>query len=177
MMDMNKIKTFRIISIVLFIPAVASFILWLTGSLDIKIMAVINWIIFSAEFVIFIIIMKNRIRMSQVSVIIPKGLSEEKFIGANKDIFPNFLVPTNTHRDCIFRISLRIKEFKKYPLFYIIRKCERDTRIQELNKDIKLYPDIIHIFDVAIYSKEKLNFKFNEDVIIKKLLIEELYMV
>lgn len=173
---MKKIKILRIIAIGLFIPAIVSFILWLTGRLDIKIMAAINWMVFLAEFIIFLIIMKTTIRMSQTNVIIPKCSCEEKMVVAETNIFPKFLVPTNTHRDCIFRISLQIKEFKKHPLFYMIRTCEKDTCIQELNKDIKLDPCTIHVFEVAIDSKEKLNFKFNEDVIIQKLLVEELYM-
>ena len=173
---MDKIKILRIIAVVIFAPVVISFILWLVGLLDIKIMVIINWIVFSAEFIIFLIIMKNRTIMGQANVIIPKAFYEEKTIIAETNIFPNFLIPTNTHRDCIFRISLQIKEFKKHPLFYIIRKCEKDTCIQELNKKIKLDPGLVHIFEVTIDSKEKLNFKFNEDVIIQKLLIEELYI-
>ena len=173
---MNKIKLLRIISIGLFIPAVGSIILWLIGLLDIKIMGAINWVIFLVEFTIFLFVMKTSIRTSQASVIIPKDFCEEKAIKAETDIFPNFLVPTNTHKGCIFRISLQIKEFKKCPLFYMVRKSERDTTIQELNKNIELDPLSVHVFEVAIDSKEKLNFKFNEDVIIQKLLIEELYI-
>lgn len=173
---MNKIKLLRVISIALFIPAVGSTILWLIGLLDIKIMATINWTIFLAESTIFLFVIQTSIRASQSNVIIPKGFCEEKVIKAETDIFPDFLVPTNTHKGCIFRISLQIKEFKKYPLFYMIRKCERDTCTQELNKDIKLDPGSVHIFEVVIDSNEKLSFKFNEDVIIKKLLIEELYI-
>lgn len=160
----------------LFTPAFISFILWLTGRLDIKIMAAINWMVFLAEFIIILIIMKTTIRASQANVIIPKGSCEEKIIKAETNIFPNFLVPTNTNRGCIFRISLQIKEPKKYPLFYMIRTCEKETCVQELNKDIRLDPGHVHMFEVAIISKEKLNFKFSEDVIIQKLLIEELYI-
>jgi hypothetical protein len=175
---MNKVTILRIISIGAFIPAAISFILWQAGSLDIKTMAIINWIAFLVEFTAFLFVMKmkNSIRISQANVIIPKGSYEEKTIKAETNIFPNFLVPTNTYRNCIFRISLQIKEFEKHPLFYIIRKCERDTCTQELNKNIRLDPGPVHVFDIAIDSKEKLNFKFNEDVIIQKILIEELYM-
>ena len=162
---MNKIKILRIVAIGIFILAILSLIF------------VINWIVFLAEFIIFLIIMNATIRESQANVIIPKGYCEEKTIKAETDIFPDFLMPTNTHRDCIFRISLQIKESKKYPLFYIIRICEKDTCIQELNEKIKLDPGLIHVFEVSIDSKEKLNFKFSEDVTIQKLLIEELYIV
>ena len=171
---MNEIKILRITAIGLFILALASFILWLNGLLDIKTMVIINWITFSTELLIFLIVMKTSIRPG--NVIIPKGYCEEKAIKAELDIFPNFLVPTNIYRDCIFRISLQIKEFKKHPLFYIIRICEKDICIQELNNKIKLDPGLVHIFDVVINSKERLNFKFSEDVIIQKLLIEELYV-
>lgn len=174
---MDKIKL-RIISIGASIPAVVSFILWLTGSLDIKIMAIVSWIVFIIEFIILLIVMRSlhSIRKSDANVIIPKGYCEDKTITAETNIFPKFLVPTNIHRDCIFRISLQIKEFKKHPLFYIIRRCEKDTCIQELNTKIKLDPGLVHIFEVTIDSQEKLNFKFSEDVIIQKLLIEELYI-
>lgn len=173
---MDKIKILRIISVVLFIPAVGSFILWLIGSLDIKIMAAVNWVVFTAELIIFLFVIKTSIMVSRSNVIIPKGLCEEKMVMAEANIFPDFLVPTNTRKDCIFRISLQIKEFKKYPLFYIVRKCEKDTCNQELNKNVKLDSGLMHVFEVAIDSKEKLNFKFNEDVVIHKLLVEELYI-
>lgn len=173
---MNKITILRIISIVLFIPAIGSFILWWVGMLDIKIMAVVNWVVFTAEFIIFLFVAKTSIMISRANVIIPKGSCEEKMIVAETNIFPDFFVPTNTLQDCIFRVSLQIKEFKKYPLFYIIRKCEKDTCIQELNENIKLDPGLVHTFEVNIDSKEKLNFKFNQDVIVQKLLIEELYI-
>ena len=172
---MNKIKTIRIVSIILFIPAILSVILWLIGLLDIKIMAIINWMVFLVEFIIFLIISKTSIGISQANVIIPKELCEEKTIIADTNIFPNFLMPTNINRDCIFRISLQIKGFKKYPLFYIIRTCEKETCVQELNKKIKLDTGFVHIFEVYVYCKEKLNFKFSEDVTVQKLLIEELY--
>lgn len=172
---MNKIKTLRIVSIILFVPAISSVILWLIGLLDIKIMAIINWMVFLVEFIIFLIISKTSISISQTNVIIPKELCEEKTIIADTNIFPNFLMPTNINRDCIFRISLQIKGFKKYPLFYIIRTCEKETCVQELNKKIKLDTGFVHIFEVYVYCKEKLNFKFSEDVTVQKLLIEELY--
>ena len=172
---MNKIEILGIISIALFIPAAGSIILWLTGKLDVKIMATVNWVVFTTEFIIFLSAMKT-LRLSQANVIIPKGFYEEKMVLAETNIFPDFLIPTNIHRDCIFRVSLQIKEFKKYPLFYMIRICEKDTYTQELNKDIKLDPGLVHIFNVTIGKKEKLNFKFNEDIIIQKLLIEELYI-
>lgn len=171
------IKILRIISIVLFMPAIGVFILWLTGKIDIKIFVVVNWMVFLAELIILLYVNKNSIRTTQASVIIPKGSYDEKTIKAEIDIFSNFLVPTNINRDCIFRISLQIKEFKNYPSFYMVRTCERDTCIQELNKNIKLDPGLVHIFEVVINCKEKLNFKFNEDVIIQKLLIEELYII
>ena len=79
---MKKIKILRIISVVLFVPAFISFVLWLTGSLDIKIMAAINWMVFLAEFIIFLFVMKTSIRTSQTNVIIPKGFCEEKIIKA-----------------------------------------------------------------------------------------------
>ena len=173
---MNKIKILRIISTVLFIPAVGSFILWWVGMLDIKIMTVVNWVVFTAEFIIFLFVIKTSTMMGHANVVIPKGFCEEKTVIAEENIFPDFLVPTNTRKGCIFRVSLQIKEFKKYPLFYMIRICEKDTCIQELNKDIKLDPGLTHIFEVVIDSKEKLNFKFSEDVVIQKLLIEELYI-
>lgn len=174
---MNKIKILRIISILLFIPAPISFISWMVGLLDIKIMAIINWIVFTSEFIIFLLATKNSIMLNRANVIIPKGFCEEKMVVAETNIFPDFLIPTNINRDCVFRVSLQIKEFEKYPLFYIIRKCEKNICIQELNKNIRLDPVSVHIFEVIIDRKERLNFKFNEDVIIQKLLIEELYLV
>lgn len=172
---MDKNKKLAIISVILFIPMVISLILWMAGLLDLKIFAAFNWVIFLAEFAIFLFISKNSITTRRSNVIIPKGVCEEMAIKAETNIFPQFLVPTNIYKECVFRISLQTKEFKKYPLFYMIRVCEKDTCIQELNKDIKLVPGKVHTFDVIIDCKEKLNFKFNEDVIVQKLLIEELY--
>lgn len=175
---MDIIKKLRILSLGLFLPATVSLILWLAGKLDIKIMAAINWMVFLAESIIFFFVMKNSINVSNANVVIPKGFCEDKSIIAETDIFPNFLKPTNISRDCIFRISLQIKSFNnKYPLFYMVRKCEKDTCIQELNKNIKLDPETVHIFEVVINRKEILNFKFNEDVAVRRLYIEELYIV
>ncbi len=173
---MNKIKILRIISLGLSIPAIASFILWWVGSLDIKIMATINWIVFTVEFILFLFVTKSS-RTNYTGVIIPKGSCEEKKIMAGTNIFPDFLVSTNIGKDCTFRINLQIKEFKKFPLFYLVRSYENDIFSQELNKDIKLDTGMVHIFEVVINCKEKLNFKFDEDVIIQKLYIEELYNV
>lgn len=176
---MNKIKILRIISVGLFIPFVVSTILMIIGLLDIKIMAIISWMVFvfMVEFIIFLIISKNHINISNTNVIIPKGLCENKIIMAETSIFQDLIGPTNPRRDCIFRISLQLKEFKRYPSFYIVRICEKDIYVQELNKDIRLDPGLIHIFDVTINRKEKLNFKFNENVTILKLLIEEIYVI
>lgn len=164
-----------IISTGLCIIALISYILWWEGLIDVKIMVAISWVASSVGFITFLFLMNNS-TINRTSVIIPKGLYEEKTIKAETEIFPNFLVPTNTNRNCIFRISLQIKEFKKHPLFYIIRKHEMDIHAQELNKDIKLDPGSTHMFDIVIGSNEKLNFKFSEDVTIQKLLVEEIYI-
>ncbi len=173
---MNKIKILRIISIVLFIPVIGSFILWWVGRLDIKIMAAVNWVVFTIEFIMFLFVTKTFTMMGHTNVVIPKGFYEEKMVVAETNIFPDFLVPTNTRKGCTFRISLQIRELKNYPLFYMIRICEKESCIQELNKNIILDPGFVHVFEVIIDRKEKLNFKFSEDVIIQKLLVEELYI-
>lgn len=170
----NKTKMLAI-SIGSLIIAFISYLLWMEGFIDIKIMGIINWIAGSIGLMALLFLVNNS-TMKQTSVIIQKGHYDEKIIKAETEIFPNFLVPTNTHRNCIFRIKLQMKEFKKHPLFYIIRKCEMNTCAQELNKDIKLDPGFTHVFDVFIKSNEKLNFKFNEDVTIKELLVEEVYI-
>lgn len=172
---MNRIKILRIVSTILVIPAVVTFILWSTGKLDAEIMAIINWIVFLGEFIILLYVMKV-MRFGQTNVVIPKGSCEEKTIVAETHIFPKFLKPTNTYKNCIFRVCIQIKEFKRYPLFYIIRKYKKDTCIQELNSKIKLDPGLTHIFEMIIDSQEELNFKFNEDVTIHKLVVEELYI-
>jgi len=157
------------------IIALISYILWWEGLIDTKIMVAISWVASSAGFITFLFLM-NHSTVSRTNVIIPKGHYDEKIIKAETDIFPSFLVPTNTYKNCRFRISLQIKEFKKYPLFYLIRKHGLNTIAQELNKDIKLDPGSIHMFDVAIHRNEELNFKFSEDVTIQKLLVEEIYI-
>lgn len=174
---MIKTRTLRIISIGLMIPAAGSLALWLSGLLNIIYMAIINWIVFLAEFVIFIIAIKTSINDRYANVIIPRASCEERYIRAETNIFSNFLIPINPRRDCIYRIQLQLKDFKNYPKFSMIRKCEKDECIHELNKDIELDTEFVHVFEVAINRKERLNFKFSEDVTIKYLLIEELYMV
>jgi hypothetical protein len=173
---MSDKKNLMTISIILWIIAVISFISWMKGLLDIEIVLTISWIASSVALITFLFI-TDKIPISQSNVIIPKGYYEEKAFKADTNIFPNFLVPTNTNRNCIFRINLQIKEFTKHPLlFYIVRKREADIRTQELNKDIKIDPGQVHTFDIAIGNREKLNFKFNEDVTIQKLMVEEIYI-
>jgi hypothetical protein len=85
----NKITILRIISIGALMPATISFILWRVGSLDIKTMAIINWIAFLAEFTVFLFVMKikNPIITSHSNVVIQKGSYDEKTVKAETNIF------------------------------------------------------------------------------------------
>lgn len=171
---MDKIIILKIISFILLIPSVGSIVLWLSGAINIIYLAIINWIIFIADSIIFLIILKHS-NESNANLIIPKASCDEKTIPAETNIFSRYLIPTNPRRDCIFRVSLQLKDFKNPLIFSMIRMCEKDILIQELNKNIILDLEFIHKFEVNINRKEKLNFKFNKDVTIKSLLIEELY--
>lgn len=58
-LDMDKIIILKIISLMLLIPSVGSIVLWVSGMINIIYVAIINWIIFVADSIIFLIILKH----------------------------------------------------------------------------------------------------------------------
>lgn len=109
-----------------------------------------------------------------IKVIIPKAHIDDKFIAANSDVFKKNIVPTNPVRRCIFRISMEINASIEQLGISAIRF--RDSKIIEnvITKDLRARE--AYIIDTTVLPNETINFKFDKDIDIKKLFIDELYV-
>lgn len=181
---MNKIHILRMLSFFIFLLLPISIILWIVDIIDIEHMLIINWTILLTEVILILTIVNITIRsirnrdtgdISDNIVKISKGSFSEKKIRADTEIFLDDIGPTSPFRNCVFRIKLELKEFIGIPLFYIIRKCERNTCEQIANDDILLDTGKVHIFDIIVDQEEKLNFKFDKNVIVKSFSVIEFY--
>lgn len=181
---MNKIRILRMLSFFIFLLLPVVIILWIFDIINLEQMLIFNWIILITEIVLILTIINITIMsiynkdvedISDNIVKISKGSLSEKKIRADTEIFLNDIRPTSPFRNCVFRIKLEMKEFIETPLFYIIRKCEQKTCEQIANNNVLLGTGKIHIFDIIVNQKEKLNFKFDKNVIIKSFSVIEFY--
>lgn len=174
-----RFKKFYIASTIAFIPSIIAVILWSSGMLDIRYLIAINLFSFLIEFAIFIIFINMVMRQAneRSTIAIPKVSMHEKHLPAGKEIFEKYIVPVNPHNDCVFRVKVELKEDTPKIKITIIRKCQKGTCEDVLNNNISLDVGKVHIFDIEIDRKEKLNFKFDKDVTIKSFSIEEFYIV
>lgn len=109
-----------------------------------------------------------------IKVIIPKAHIDNKLIVANSDVFKKNIVPTNPVRRCVFRISMEINASIEQLGISAIRF--RDSKIIEnvITKDMAARE--AYIIDTTVLPNETVNFKFDKDIDIKNLLIDELYI-
>jgi hypothetical protein len=107
-------------------------------------------------------------------VIIPKAHIDNRFILANSDVFKKNIVPTNPFRRCIFRIYMEINSSIEQLGISAIRL--RDSRITENTVIKNLRAKEAYIIDTVISPNETINFKFDKDIDIKKMLIDEFYV-
>lgn len=177
-----SIKIIRILSLIIWIPALISYILFSFGKLELGYMIAINLIAVVLEAVLFIIVTKmiaKHIGITTNGVIIPKGKFDNKCIVANSDILSKNIRSIHPWKDGIFRIVMELElepDRENRPLkFYIIRRCHVDTCEQEI-EIVQSSSTKIHIFDTSIDPKELINFKFSRDTMVKSFTVDELYV-
>jgi hypothetical protein len=109
-----------------------------------------------------------------VRVIIPKANIDNKLVLANSDVFKKNIVPTNPLRMCVFRISMEINSSIEQLGISAVRF--RDSKIIENVIKKNLVAKEAYVIDTAVLPNETINFKFDKDIDIKKMLIDELYI-
>lgn len=109
-----------------------------------------------------------------VKTIIPKANVNNKFILANSDVFNKNIIPTNPLRRCVFRISMEINSSIEQLGVSVIRFRESKTVENKIQKNFVANES--YIIDTVVLPDETLNFKFDKDIDIKKMLVDELYI-
>ena len=182
--NMDGYVRMRIVALSLLVITVGAEIAETSGKITIWQLLVVNIasIIIMATLVIFMLyrirkMMKNG-RMSTdlqgTKVIIPKDHVDNKFILANSDVFKKNIVPTNPLRRCVFRISMEINSSIEQLGISAIRI--RDSKITENTIRKNLIAKEAYVIDTAVSPNETINFKFDKDIDIKKMLIDEFYV-
>lgn len=111
---------------------------------------------------------------SEVKVVIPKVRIDDTFLKANSELLKNKIFSTNPFRSSIFRISMEINNSIEQLVLYAVRSRESETWENSIKKRVEAKET--YIIDTIVGPNESLNFKFDNDIDIKKLLIDELYM-
>lgn len=107
------------------------------------------------------------------TVSIPKFQIENMSLSANSDLLKKSITPTSPFRACIFRIYMEITNSAEQLNISAIRLIE-STIIEDVIK-IKSVLEGMYIIDTIVGPRESINFKFDKNIFIKRLKIEELY--
>lgn len=110
----------------------------------------------------------------EVKVVIPRAHIDNTLIHANSDILKKNIIPTNPFRWCVIRISMEINESIEQLGISAVRL--QDYKIIESTIKKKLMAQLVYTIDTVVGPDETLNFKFDKDIDVKKLLIDELYI-
>ena len=152
------------------------------GKLSLIYMLIINISIIIGEAILVLLmvrrVIKNKIMSGGLSsnVLIPKGKFSDKQILADTFIFNEPIISTNPMRKSVFRICIELAEKLIEPLeLSIVKTFERKTSEQKLDAT-HYFVEGIHILNINVYPKEKLNFKFNKNIKAKLFSVDELYI-
>ena len=110
----------------------------------------------------------------EVKVVVPKAQIDNKLILANSDILKKNIVPTSPFRSCIIRISMEINNSIEQLGISVVRLREYKTVENTIKR--KFNAEGLYTIDTVARPDETINFKFDHDVDIKKLMIDELYI-
>lgn len=110
----------------------------------------------------------------EVKVVIPKVRIDDKFLRANSELLKKNIISTNPFRTCIFRISMEINNSIEQLGMSAVRL--RESRIVENTIKKSIVAKETYVIDTVVGPNEKLNFKFDNDIDIIKLFIDELYV-
>jgi hypothetical protein len=182
--NMDRYTGMRIVVLSLLVITVGAEIAETSGKITIWQLLVVNMVSI-AIMVTLIIFMLYRVRkmmkggrmpknLIDAKVIIPKAHVDNKVIVANSDVFKKNIVPTNPLRRCVFRISMEINSSIEQLGISAIRI--RDSKITENTIRKNLIAKEAYVIDTAVSPNETINFKFDKDIDIKKMLIDEFYV-
>ncbi len=110
----------------------------------------------------------------QARVVIPRARIGYGFLRANADLLKNNIVPTNPFRACILRISMEISDSIEQLGISAMRL--RECKIIENTTKMTFYAYSKCTIDTLVFPNETVNFKFDNDIHIVDLLIDELYI-
>ena len=112
--------------------------------------------------------------MPEVKVVIPKANIGSKLILANSDVLKKNIVPTSPFRGCVIRISMEINNSIEQLGISVIRM--RDYKTVENTIKRKFNAKGLYTIDTIARPDETINFKFDHDIDVKKLMIDEFYI-
>jgi hypothetical protein len=140
----------------------------------------------SIQIIVLIVIVTPlliRKRKLERGVKIIRHTIENKYIKGNTDILPSFICSTNPRKATIFQIYIEAKDFKESPCLSVCKTVKGgaekmiDIKKHMLHVSTGIVDDIfIFVADMIVRPDEKINFKFENDVNIKKFFIGELYI-
>lgn len=177
---MRKMKKIAIIMMTIAIGATLAEIFGLITTVQMVIINVISavtmMIVLTISMYRFNKMMKTGIvpNFVEVKVIIPKASINDKHISANSEILKKNIIPTNPFRASIFRISMEINNSIEQLGISALRF--RESKIIENTIKKRFVAKEIYVIDTIVGPDEVLNFKFDNDIDIKELLIDELYI-
>lgn len=112
--------------------------------------------------------------MPEVKVVIPRAHIDSKLILANSDVLKKNIVPTSPFRSCIIRISMEINNSIEQLGISVIRLRDYKTVENKIKRTFDTRG--LCIIDTVAWPGETINFKFDHDIDVKKLMIDELYI-
>lgn len=177
-------KNIKIVAFLMLAITLAAELAEYIGKITIRQLLVIN-IVSIAIMAILVIFMLYRIRkvmktgrmyvnFPDIKVIIPKAHIDNRLIVANSDVLKKNIAPTNPLRRCVFRISMEINASIEQLGISAVRF--RDSKIIENVVTKNLVAKEAYVIDTTVLPNETINFKFDKDIDIKKMLIDELYI-
>lgn len=154
--------------------------------LELKNMLIINILVMSVEMILTTIIIIKMLNIRKTSdgissistqVLISKGKLIDKYIKGDNNVFDKNIAPTNPMRDSIFRICIELADKFIGPSLElsVIRMCEAGTCEQKIDAS-KCSVKGSHSLQINVDPKEKVNFRFNKDIKIKSMAVDELYI-
>ncbi len=155
--------------------------------LDLKNMIYINIFVTFVEVILTIIMIIKMFNIRKTptgissdlssQVLVSKAKLIDRYIKSNNNVFDKNIVPTNPMRDSIFRICIELADKFIGPSLElsVIRMCDAGTCEQKIDAS-KYSIKGSHSLQINVDPKEKVNFRFNKDIKIKSMAVDELYV-
>lgn len=158
----------------------------ITGRLDVKYGPYIIFAGLIVQLIMLVILLWTLLKRKKYirnGVKIIRYRFEDKYIKGDTDILPKFMTTTNPIKSSIFEIYLETKDFKCLSGFGIYKiEGDNPAKMTDIGKHV-LYANVdavndlfIFIANIIVRPDEKVNFKFGDDINVKKFFIGELYL-